>query len=80
MPNNVQELELVVTPLDVKRKRVLRVPIDFLRDCLPRSTRIDVITEFKDEKTMILDIRDAGFGELNESTGARLVQEVNLWD
>lgn len=71
-------LELVISSLDQRKKRVVPVPLqDFpLRE--NKTNRIQVTIGFSDESTMIIMVKDKGFGELFPATKAMVRQEVVL--
>lgn len=76
----VSEIELLITPIEKRRKRIVRLNLDFLPIRPNKARRIDIKTSFKDAKTLLLDISDAGFGDFYKKTDSRIVHEVDLWD
>ena len=81
MPDGVKEIEITIVPVDSKRRRkVVRIPLDFLPKRPPKTTKVSIHTTFTDVNTLRLEIKDEGLGELFPSSGAHVVQEVGLWD
>lgn len=72
------EIEFTITPLDSKKKKLVRVPLGGFPKRPPRTTRIGLKVGFTDEETMMMVIEDKGFGELFAATGAVVRQEVSL--
>ena len=73
-----KEIEFTITPLDSKKKKLVRIPLTGFPDRPPRTTRIQMNLGFLDENTMSVVIKDKGFGELFASSGAQIRQEVSL--
>jgi hypothetical protein len=80
IPDNASELVMNIVPLEWKKDRILRIPLSFLPDRPPKTKRIDLHAYFKDGKTMVVEISDAGFGELFPKTDASVKKEVPLWE
>ena len=80
MPDNAKELEITIIPVDNRKRKVVRIPLDFIPARPPRTTKISIHTSFTDVNTLRLEIRDEGLGELFPASGAYVVQEVRLWD
>lgn len=72
------EIEFTITPLDSKKKKLVRVPLSGFPQRPPRTTRIGLKVGFTDEETMMMVIEDKGFGELFAANGAVVRQEVSL--
>ena len=72
------EIEFTITPLDSKKKKLVRIPLDGFPERPPRTTRVGLKIGFTDEGTMMTVIEDKGFGELFPSSGAVVRQEVSL--
>ena len=64
----------------MKKKRSIKIPLNFMPARAQKAMRIDIKTEFKNAGTMVLSLEDAGFGDLYKKSEAGLVQEVDLWD
>ena len=78
IPDPAKDIEFVVTPLDVRKKRTVRVPLEGLPERPPRTTRLRVEVSFLDERTMKIVLKDRGFGELFPATEFQIRQEVML--
>lgn len=72
------EIEFTITPLDSKKKKLVRIPLTGFPQRPPRTTRIQMSLAFLDERTMVTVIRDKGFGELFPASDAVIKQEVTL--
>lgn len=72
------EVEFTITPLDSKKKRLVRIPLKGFPARPSRTTRIEMNMGFTDEETMVMVIKDKGFGELFPASDAVIRQEVNL--
>jgi len=80
IPVNASEIELTISPLDNRKKRIVRLPLSFLPKRPPKTTRVDFRARFTDNRTMVIELSDAGFGELFPATDAVMRQEVHLWE
>ena len=80
IPNGINTLELSVIPMEARQRRKVRIPLDFLPQRPNRTTMISLKVSFNDSRTMLVDIRDLGFGELYPATDAHLSREVRLWE
>ena len=72
------EVEFTLAPLDPRKKRLLKIPLEGFPKRPDRVTRISLSLGFSDEKTMVAVIRDRGFGELFPATDSMVKQEVIL--
>ena len=72
------EIEFTITPLDSKKRKLVRVPLSGFPDRPPRTTRVGLKVGFTNEETMMMVIEDKGFGELFPASGAVVRQEVSL--
>ena len=72
------EIEFTITPLDSKKKKLVRIPLSGFPERPPRTTRVELKVGFTDEETMMMVIEDKGFGELFPATKAVVKQEVSL--
>lgn len=72
------EIEIMITPLDSRKKKLVRVPLTGFPARPPRTTRVELNVGFTDEHTMIMVIRDKGFGELFPASDAVVRQEVTI--
>ena len=73
-----KEIEFTISPLDSKKKKLVRIPLTGFPERPPKTTRVELKVAFTDEGTMTMSIRDKGFGELFPSSGAVVKQEVKL--
>ncbi len=80
IPVDINELELNIIPMSTGKRKVVRIPLDFLPKRPRKTTAILLNVTFSDEHRLLIDIRDAGFGDLFPATDARLRREVHLWD
>ena len=72
------EIEFTITPLDSKKRKLVRVPLSGFPDRPPRTTRVGLKVGFTNEETMMMVNEDKGFGELYPASGAVVRQEVSL--
>ena len=72
------EIEFTITPLDSKKRKLVRVPLSGFPARPPRPTRAGLKVGFTNEETMMMVIEDKGFGELFPASGAVVRQEVSL--
>jgi len=80
MPDSSGYVDINVLPIDIKYKKTVRIPLDFLPARPPKASVITIRTSFSDAHTMNIEIRDAGFGELFPVSDSGVKQEVRLWD
>ncbi|MEG1780164.1 MAG: DUF5716 family protein [Clostridium sp.] len=73
-----KEVELTITPSDPKKKKIVKIELDNFPDRPERTTRIRLSIGFSDERTMVISIKDKGFGEIFPATDAAIKQEVTL--
>ena len=71
-------LEFVISSLDQRKKRVVPVALQDFPIRENKTNRIQVTIGFSDESTMIIMVKDKGFGELFPATKAMVRQEVVL--
>lgn len=76
--NGPKEVEFTISPLDPKRKKLVKIGLDDFPKRPERTTRIQLTVGFSDEKTMVISIKDKGFGEIFPATDALIKQEVIL--
>lgn len=72
------EVEFLVQPMEPKKKKTVKIPLDGFPKRPDRTTRIEMTLGFSGEGTMIVLIRDLGFGELFPATNRIIKQEVSL--
>jgi len=71
-------VEFMVTPMDPKQKRLVKIPLEGFPRRMEKTLRIGISFGFLDEKTMAVVLKDKGFGELFPATEAVIRQEVML--
>ena len=71
-------LEFTISSLDQRKKRVVPVALQDFPNRDNKTNRIQVTIGFSDESTMIIIVKDKGFGELFPATKAMVRQEVVL--
>ncbi len=76
--DNQNYVEFMVTPMDPKKKRLVKIPLEGFPSRPDRTTRVGISVGFLDEKTMAVVLKDKGFGELFPATEAVVRQEVML--
>ena len=73
-------LELNIIPMDGRKRKNIRLSLDFLPKRPPKTTRFSLNLSFLDDATLHIDVHDEGFGELFPATDRHSEQEVRLWD
>ncbi|MFT4105709.1 MAG: DUF5716 family protein [Lacrimispora sp.] len=71
-------VEFMVTPMDPKQARLVKIPLEGFPKRPDRTTRVGISVGFLDEKTMAVVLKDKGFGDLFPATTAVVRQEVML--
>ncbi|WP_333649033.1 DUF5716 family protein [Lacrimispora sp.] len=71
-------VEFMVTPMDPKQARLVKIPLEGFPKRPDRTTRVGISVGFLDEKTMAVVLKDKGFGDLFPATSAVVRQEVML--
>ena len=76
IPEHQDTVDLVVTPLDAKRRREVSIRLEGF----PKrpETKVRGKISFLDERTMDVRILDQGFGEIYPSSDIQIRQEVML--
>lgn len=72
------EVEFLIQPMEPRKKKIVKIPLDGFPRRPDRTTRIEMSLGFTGEDTMIVMIRDLGFGELFPATNRMIKQEVSL--
>ena len=72
------EVEFSLQPLEPRKKKTVKIPLEGFPKRPDRTTRIEMAFGFTGEDTMIVMIRDLGFGELFPATNRMIKQEVSL--
>ena len=75
---NQRDIEFLVTPMDPKKKKILKLSLDGFPERGDKTLRVSVSIGFLDEKTMVIVVRDKGFGELFPATDVVIREEVLL--
>ena len=78
IPEHQDTVDLVVTPLDTKRRREVSIRLEGFPERPERTTKVRVKISFLDERTMDVRILDQGFGEIYPSSDIQIRQEVML--
>ena len=73
-------IEIHVVSVDGKHKKIIPVSLDFLPKRPIKTRRICFKTNFLSNKTMNLEISDAGFGDMYPAMDVSRSIEVSLWD
>ena len=76
--DNQDYVEFMVTPIDPKKKRSVKIQLEKFPERPPRTTRIGISFGFLDENTMAVVVKDKGFGDLFPATDVMIKQEVML--
>lgn len=76
--DNQDYVEFIITPLDVRKKKSVKIMLENFPERPDKTTRIRVNAGFLDDKTMAVSIEDMGFGELFPRSDALIRQEVML--
>lgn len=72
------EVEFTVSPLDPKKKKLVKIELAGFPKRPDRTTKIELSIGFSDEKTMVAVIKDRGFGEIYPAEDVMIKQEVIL--
>ncbi len=78
IPDKQDSVDFMVTPLDVRKKKTITVPLEGFPQKNDRTMKVRICLRFLDDRTMSVEMRDLGFGELFPSSGAQIRQEVML--
>ena len=76
--DNQDYVEFMVTPMDPKQKRLIKIDLEGFPKRPGRTTRLGISFGFLDEKTMAVVLKDKGFGELFPASDTIIRQEVML--
>ena len=71
-------IPIIVTPLDGKDVRVIRIELHGIPVRPARATRVTVRISFKSEQLAVVRVYDLGFGEMYSSSGKVWDQEIPL--
>ncbi|MCB6609847.1 DUF5716 family protein [[Clostridium] symbiosum] len=72
------EVEFTISPLDPKRKKLVKIELSDFPKRPDRTTRIELSLGFSNDRTMVAVIKDKGFGELYPAGDTVIKQEVIL--
>jgi len=78
IPDNQETVDFVLTTLDSRNKRLIRIPLEGFPRRPNRTTKVEVRVSFLDDRTMEVVLKDQGFGELFPATDIKIRQEVML--
>jgi hypothetical protein len=78
IPENQDYIEFVLTPVDVRKKKLVTIPLEGFPVRNDRTTKVRVLVTFLDGCTMDVRLKDQGFGELFPSSGVQIRQEVMI--
>lgn len=72
------EVEFTISPLDPKKKKLVKIGLEDFPKRPDRSTKIELSLGFSDDRTMVAVIKDKGFGEIFPAEDVMIKQEVGL--
>jgi hypothetical protein len=78
IPENQNYIEFVLTPVDVRKKKLVTIPLEGFPTRGDRTMKVRVLVTFIDGCTMDVRLKDQGFGELFPSSGVQIRQEVMI--
>lgn len=78
IPDHQNTVDFVVTPLDIKQRKLVSIPLEGFPRRPERTTKVRIEVSFLDERTMDVRLKDQGFGELFPASGVQIRQEVML--
>lgn len=78
IPDGQNTIDFVVTPMDLRKKKVISIPLEGFPDRTDRTMKVRILVSFLDGRTMDVRLKDQGFGELFPSSGVQIRQEVML--
>lgn len=78
IPDNQETVDFVLTSLDSRNKRMVRIPLEGFPGRPNRTTKVRVRISFLDDRTMEVILKDQGFGELFPAADIQIRQEVML--
>lgn len=71
-------IEFMISPMDPKKRKLVKLTLDDFPERNDKTVKIQVNIGFLDENTMVVVVRDKGFGDLFPATDAIIRQEVML--
>ncbi len=78
IPDRQDTVDFVVTPLDLKKQKLVSIPLEGFPKRPDRTTKVRIEVSFLDERTMDVRLKDRGFGELFPASEVQIRQEVML--
>lgn len=73
-----RELEFLISYPDPQKKKTVKIPLEHFPVREDKTVRIQIRIGFLDEHTMVVTVKDQGFGDLYPATRAFIRQEVML--
>lgn len=78
--DHTNEVEFVLVSNLKRKKKSVKILVDFFKDRPKNSKKVDIFINFRDNRTMQITICDAGFGEFFPKTESKIIKEVDLWE
>lgn len=78
IPDHQDHIDFVLSPLDLRKKKVVSIPLEGFPLRMDRTMKIRILITFLDGNTMDVRLKDLGFGELFPSSGVQIRQEVMI--
>lgn len=78
IPDEQNTIDFLLTSLDSKSKRVIRLSLEDFPERPNRTTKVRIQISFLDDRTMAVHLTDLGFGELFPASNIQIRQEVML--
>lgn len=78
IPDHQDHIEFVLTPLDLRKKKVVTIPLEGFPARIDRTMKVRILVTFLDGNTMDVRLKDLGFGELFPASGVQIRQEVMI--
>ena len=72
------KFEIMITPLNGKNPKLIEINLDNLPRRPEKTTRLSMELTLKNPNTLVLDIKDEGFGEIFPSSGLTWQQEIEF--
>ena len=76
--DDVNELEIFLSPVDIREKQLIRISLDGFPKRGNKATRITVSLSFTSDSRCHLMVKDRGFGEFFASSGRVINEELLL--
>lgn len=78
IPDGQDSVDLMVVPVNSRQSRKVIIPLEGFPKRPNKTTKLEITIGFTNEDTMMLLIRDKGFGDLFPASNAVIRQEVRL--